>query len=51
MIKLPTKNIPVLSRATQGVILMRLKNKSDQVAAMACLRKQEEEDREEGSKK
>jgi len=41
VIKLPTKNIPVLSRATQGVILMRLKNTSDSVAALTCLNKQE----------
>lgn len=37
IIKLPLKNIPVLGRTTQGVILMRFKNKSDSVSAMACL--------------
>lgn len=51
IIKLPTKNIPVLSRATQGVILMRPKNKADRVAAMACLRKQEEPGEKAESKK
>ncbi len=39
IIKLPTKNIPILSRATQGVILMRFKNKADAVSAMTCLRR------------
>ncbi len=46
IIKLPIKNIPVLSRATQGVILMRFtkeKSKStDKVAAMTCLKKTSE---------
>ncbi len=37
IIKLPMKNIPVLGRTTQGVILMRFKNKADKVSAMACL--------------
>ncbi len=37
IIKLPVKNIPVLGRTTQGVILMRFKTKNDSVAAMACL--------------
>ncbi len=37
IIKLPLKNIPVLGRTTQGVILMRFKDKSETVAAMACL--------------
>lgn len=37
VIKLPLKNIPRLGRATQGVILMRFANKSDAVAATACL--------------
>ncbi len=43
IIKLPIRNIPVLSRATQGVILMRFrkdKNKIiDKVSAMTCLKK------------
>jgi DNA gyrase subunit A len=39
VIKLPLKNIPQLGRATQGVILMRLANKSDSVAAAAVLEK------------
>ncbi len=38
VIKLPIKNIPVLGRNTQGVILMRFKNKSDKVAAMTVLK-------------
>jgi len=46
IIKLPIKNIPVLSRATQGVILMRFtkeKNRApDTVAAMTCLKKSSE---------
>lgn len=40
VIKLPVKNIPPLGRATQGVILMRFANKSDSVAACACLEKE-----------
>lgn len=39
VIKLPLKNIPQLSRATQGVILMRFHGKSDTVAAVTCLSK------------
>ena len=43
IIKLPVRNIPVLSRATQGVILMRFrKDKSktiDKISAMTCLKK------------
>ena len=42
IIKLPLKNIPQLGRATQGVILMRFgKDKSDKVAAVAILDKEE----------
>lgn len=37
VIKLPLKNIPQLSRATQGVILMRFQSKTDLVAAVTCL--------------
>jgi len=41
VIKLPVKNIPVLGRSTQGVILMRFKKEkgqtTDRVAALACL--------------
>jgi DNA gyrase subunit A len=37
VIKLPVKNIPILGRNTQGVILMRFKKKSDKVAAMTVL--------------
>jgi len=43
MIKLPLKNIKQLGRNTQGVILMRLGNSDDSVAAMACGGKDEEE--------
>lgn len=40
VIKLPVKNIPVLGRATQGVILMRLKKDAgDTVATFTCLGK------------
>ena len=40
IIKLPVKNIPLLGRTTQGVILMRFKkSSSDSVAALTCLRK------------
>jgi len=39
VIKLPIKNIPVLGRTTQGVILMRLKKKGDTVADIAVLNK------------
>ena len=46
VIKLPVKNIPPLGRATQGVILMRFANKSDSVAACACLEKEAVTDQE-----
>jgi len=39
IIKLPLKNIPTISRDTQGVILMRFTKQNDSVAAMACLEK------------
>lgn len=39
VIKLPLKNIPRLSRDTQGVILMRFSKPDDAVAAVACLEK------------
>lgn len=45
VIRLPIKNIPQLGRATQGVILMRFgKDKTDRVAAVATLDKEETED-------
>ena len=47
VIKLPLKNIPELGRATQGVILMRFADKSDNVAAAAVLEKGGEEEEEE----
>jgi DNA gyrase subunit A len=39
VIKLPLKNIPQMGRATQGVIIMRFKDKKDCVAAVAALAK------------
>ncbi|MBI3290563.1 DNA gyrase subunit A [Candidatus Microgenomates bacterium] len=39
VIKLPIRNVPELSRAAQGVILMRFANKEDSVAAVATLDK------------
>ncbi|MEO8581850.1 MAG: DNA gyrase subunit A [Patescibacteria group bacterium] len=41
-LKLPLKNVPVLKRPTQGVILMRLKS-GDKVAAVAITHKEEGE--------
>lgn len=41
VIKLPLKNIPQLNRATQGVILMRFSKKSDSVAAVTYLKKED----------
>jgi len=37
VVKLPMSQVPKLSRATSGVILMRFSDKSDQVAAATCL--------------
>jgi DNA gyrase subunit A len=45
VIKLPLKNIPVLKRPTQGVILMRL-DKGDKVTACATTKKTSEEEAE-----
>jgi len=42
VIKLPIKNIPQLTRDTQGVILMRFTEKDDQVADIAVIKKEEE---------
>lgn len=39
-IKVPIDSVPRLGRATQGVILMRLSDKNDSVAAVACLNKE-----------
>jgi DNA gyrase subunit A len=47
VIKLPVKNIPQMGRSTQGVILMRFTDKSDGVAAMTALEKEDEEKEEE----
>jgi DNA gyrase subunit A len=37
VVKLPINSVPKLSRATQGVILMRFSDKNDAVAAATCL--------------
>ncbi|RJR15209.1 DNA gyrase subunit A [Candidatus Microgenomates bacterium] len=37
VVKLPIKSIPLLTRATQGVILMRFADKSDSIAAATCV--------------
>ena len=39
VIKLPLKNIPQMGRATQGVILMRMSQKTDHIAAVTALEK------------
>jgi DNA gyrase subunit A len=49
VIKLPLKNIPQLSRATQGVILMRFHAKDDSVAAVTCLIKDAADEEEKTS--
>jgi len=41
VIKLPLKNVPRLSRPTQGVTLMRFSDKNDKVAAATCIKKEE----------
>lgn len=42
VIKLPLRNIPILKRPTQGVILMRFTNKTDRVIACATTKKTED---------
>lgn len=37
VVKLPITSVPRLSRATQGVILMRFSDKTDKVAAATCI--------------
>ena len=39
IVKLEINSIPRLSRATQGVILMRFSDKADHVASAACIEK------------
>jgi DNA gyrase subunit A len=39
IIKLPLKNIPILQRPTQGVILMRFSKLNDTIAAVTVLKK------------
>lgn len=39
VIKLPLGSVPTLSRATQGVILMRFSDSGEKVAAVACIEK------------
>ncbi|OGY22232.1 MAG: DNA gyrase subunit A [Candidatus Woykebacteria bacterium GWA1_44_8] len=43
VIKLPVKDIPVLTRQTQGVILIRLSKKDDKVAAVTATTKERRE--------
>lgn len=43
VIRLPLKDIPVLTRQTQGVILIRFSDKSDIVSAASSLKKQKDE--------
>ena len=40
VIKLPIKDVPLLTRQTQGVILIRLANKDDKVAAVTTIKKE-----------
>lgn len=42
VVKLAIKQIPKLSRATQGVILMKFSNASDHVASATCVEEKEE---------
>ena len=44
VIKLPLKDIPLLTRQTQGVILIRLAKKDDSVAAVTTIRKEPKQD-------
>ncbi|MBI5448734.1 DNA gyrase subunit A [Candidatus Gottesmanbacteria bacterium] len=39
VVKLPIASVPILGRATSGVILMRFTDKSDTIAAATCLTK------------
>jgi len=48
VIKLPLKNVPRLSRPTQGVTLMRFSNQKDKIAAATCIQKEEEVEEIEG---
>lgn len=43
VVKLAINSIPKLSRATQGVILMRFSNPNDHVASATCVEEKEEE--------
>ncbi|MFC1711249.1 DNA gyrase subunit A [Patescibacteria group bacterium] len=43
VIKLPTKNLPRIGRATQGVILMRFNKENDSVASVTLLKKEKEQ--------
>lgn len=44
VIRLKLSSVPRLSRATQGVTLMRFSNKDDRVAAATCLKREPEEE-------
>ncbi len=46
VIKLPIKDVPLLTRQTQGVILIRLANKDDKVSAVTTIKKEPKEERE-----
>jgi len=43
VIKLPIKDVPILTRQTQGVILIRLSEKDDEVAAAGTITKERKE--------
>ena len=40
IVKIEVDSIPIFSRATQGVILMRFSNKNDHVASATCIEKE-----------
>ncbi len=50
VIKSPLKGVPVLTRQTQGVILIRLANKADTVAAVASTLKEVEPEKKKAAK-
>jgi DNA gyrase subunit A len=50
VIKLPIKDIPILTRQTQGVILIRMNDKNDRVAAVAAIEPENGEEKSEEKK-
>lgn len=50
VIKLPIKDVPLLTRQTQGVILIRLNNPADQVSAVTTIKREIKEESLEDSK-